>query len=55
MSISASGIGRQNQHAIIGAERCPRIADELIAVQVGGERRLQTVADDDLGKGGQLV
>jgi len=43
----------QDQHAIVGAKRCPGVADEFIAVEIGGERGVQAVAGDDLGEGGQ--
>ena len=46
-----SDVRGEDQQAILIAERCTRVADEHIAVQVGGNRRVQTFIRHQLTKG----
>src|SRR5690349_6529632 len=46
-------IGRQNQQPIAAHEGRVWIRDEQIAIQIGGNRRVQAVVDDQLAERGE--
>jgi NADH:ubiquinone oxidoreductase subunit F (NADH-binding)/NADH:ubiquinone oxidoreductase subunit E len=49
-----SRVGGEDQHIVVLAKRRLRVADEAITVQVGGERRVEPVDDDELAEGRNL-
>jgi hypothetical protein len=55
VSHSPSDVCGQDEHVIVMGQPCGRIADELVAVQVGDDRRMQPIRRDQAGQCGKAA